>query len=111
MFLLGVLIYLVTAVFFIWLSRRSFKSIFWPFRLIIISFFYALFFGIGAVGGGGDPGFAIPAPVIFAAYYADRDSMLNNSVLPFFFWWFVIFTIMLVVALFRRYYSNPKTSN
>lgn len=73
-----------------------------------LSFFYALFFGFGAVGGGGEPGFALPAPVIFAAWYADSERLFNNAVVPFFFWWGLILIIMVSIYLLKKFWVNGK---
>ena len=78
-----------------------------PWRKIYIqSFVYALFFGSGIFGGGGgDPGFALPAPVITAAI-TDYDTLLNNSVYPFLIWWGVILAFLVAIHLYNTYLSG-----
>jgi hypothetical protein len=84
------------------------KNLNWIIRFIILSFCYALLFGMGAIGGGGPHGFALPAPVIFAAWYADSDRMVNNAIIPFFFWWGLILVIMILNFFFKKGLVNNK---
>src|ERR1043165_1372790 len=65
-------------------------------RSVIHSFAYALIFGIGLAGGGGDPGFAIPCPIIIAGLFDIfvGINIINGVILPLLFWWFIILTIM-----------------
>ena len=69
-------------------------------RLASISFSYALFFGIGIIASGGDPGFGFPCPVIVAGIlgiiaWIPFDIYLSGVILPLTFWWILIFIIML----------------
>ena len=101
-FILFIISYFILAYFLTQGIRNLTKPFYWWIRFIILSFFYALFFGFGAVGGGGEPGFAFPAPVIFAAWYADSERLFNNAVVPFFFWWALTFIIMVLIYLLKR---------
>ncbi len=70
------------------------------FRLLILSFCYALFWGIGIFfTGGGEPGFAFPAPNIIAiglmgynGFY--RGILTGLGVLGI--WWTIFFVFMFV---------------
>lgn len=108
LFLLVVISYFIVTYLIVKVIKNSVKSVYWLIRLIILSFFYALFFGVGAVGGGGEPGFALPAPVIFAAWYSDSGRIFNNAVVPFFFWWGLILVIMVSIYLVKKLLANRK---
>ena len=70
---------------------------------IVKSFLYALFFGIGIIGGSNsDPGFALPAPVITVAVY-DFDNLLTNSFIPFICWWLIFLVVFYCIELFKTY--------
>ncbi len=84
------------------------KHLNWIIRFIILSFCYALLFGMGAIGGGGPHGFALPAPVIFAAWFSWTDKALNNLIIPFFFWWVLILVIMILNFFFKKDLVNSK---
>jgi hypothetical protein len=78
-------------------------------RLVVLSFFYALFWGIGIAGSGGEPGFGLPAPNIIAILM-----MLNARFYPgvftglfiLCFWW----TIILLFMLIKYFYRGKKRS-
>ena len=107
-FILVIISYFILAYFITHGIRNLTKPFYWWIRFIILSFFYALFFGFGAVGGGGEPGFALPAPVIFAAWYADSKRIFNNAIAPFFFWWGLILIIMISIYLFKKFLAEQK---
>lgn len=112
LFLIGIIGYFLLAFLVIKIIRRHVRASHWLLRCLILSFAYGLFFGPGAVGGGGDPGFAMPAPVVIAAWYATKGQLLNNSVFPFLFWWAVVFSFMVTVRavkLIRK--KKAKTPN
>ena len=108
LFLLVIISYFIVGYFITKGINNSIISFYWLIRFIIISFLYALFFGIGAVGGGGEPGFALPAPVIFAAWYSDSERIFNNAIVPFFFWWGLILIIMISIYLLKKLLSSRK---
>lgn len=79
-------------------------------RVTILSFIYALLFGVGFLGSGGDPGFATPFPIILAGLYyvwkwSPWDLFINGVILPFLFWWLTIFIIIII-----KYNLNNKNS-
>jgi hypothetical protein len=63
----------------------------------IMSFSYALFWGIGVAGSGGEPGFALPAPnllaMILMSYSGFYQGVFIGSMI-FGAWWVGIFSIM-----------------
>lgn len=68
-------------------------------RLPILAGIYAGFFGIGILGGGGDPGFAFPAPIAVATalgvwLWIDWAPFVRGVVIPFIFWWVLIVAYM-----------------
>lgn len=70
-------------------------------KMAILSFTYALIFGIGLIGGGGYPGFALPCPVIVSALFDILDWIpfmifINGVIIPLAFWWILILVIMLI---------------
>jgi hypothetical protein len=76
-------------------------------QLIVLAFFYAIIFGIGIAGGGGEPGFAFPVPVILAgilqiSIWALVRIFINGVIIPLFFWWIVIFIVMLIRDKIKR---------
>ena len=73
-------------------------------RLIIISFCYALFWGIGISATGGDPGFGFPAPNIIAIGLMIRIGYYSGAVdglIILAFWWILIFVIMYIRHLIK----------
>lgn len=78
-------------------------------RLLTLSFVYALFWGLGIAGSGGDPGFAFPAPNIVAlglmASIGFYRGILTGLVLLGF-WWTIIFSIMFVRQILKNKKSN-----
>ena len=91
LFLFGIVVYFVIIYILTKLVIKHTKSFHWLLRAFSHSFIYSLFFGIGAVGGGGEPGFALPAPIIYAAWYSNQDQIINNSIIPFVMWWSLLF--------------------
>ncbi|MEI6090903.1 MAG: hypothetical protein WCR42_10655 [bacterium] len=76
-------------------------------KLALRSFIYALLFGLGAFGGGGDPGFAFPCPIIVVGIFDIIKMMplkmvLNGCIIPLVFWWIVFFIIMLIRAKTKK---------
>jgi len=69
------------------------------FQILIISFLYALFWGIGFAGSGGDPGFAFPVPnivaIILMAINKFYQGILTGLIILGF-WWLIIFAVMLI---------------
>ena len=69
-------------------------------RLLLLSFFCTLIFGIGIVGSGGDPGFAFPCPIIvtgiiYILNWVETKIFINGFIIPLAFWWTIIFIVML----------------
>ena len=74
-------------------------------RLLILSFFYALFWGLSIAASGGDPGFGFPAPNIVAIGLMLSISFYRGVVTGLYilgFWWIIIFAVMLVRNILKR---------
>ncbi len=76
------------------------------FRLLILSFLYALFWGIGIAGSDGHPGFAFPVPNIIAlgimvciGFYR---GVFTTGLYLLIFWWTIIFLAMLIGYFIKR---------
>jgi len=54
--------YFTACFFVIRIIKKSIGHINSYLQIVILSFFYALFYGVGIVASGGDPGFGFPAP-------------------------------------------------
>ena len=70
-------------------------------RLVMLSFIYSMIFGIGLAGGGGDPGFALPFPIILSGIFdlclwVEWRIFVRGFLVPLLFWWIVIFVVMIV---------------
>ena len=78
-------------------------------RILLLSFFYALFWGIGFAGSGGDPGFAFPVPnivaIILMASIGFYDGILIGLIV-FGFWWTIIFIVMVVDRQINKRQNN-----
>ena len=75
------------------------------FRMLVHSFAYALFWGIGIAATGGDPGFALPMPnivalVLMAGLKLYRGVLIGLGVLCI--WWVIIFSWMLFNELLEK---------
>ncbi|HYV95694.1 MAG TPA: hypothetical protein VE978_28240 [Chitinophagales bacterium] len=84
-------------------------------KLAIMSCSYALIFGVGIIGSGGDPGFAFPCPVVVAALWGIWDWIptrffVTGVIIPFVFWWVVIFAVM-IVRLKLKQRSDTRLTN
>jgi hypothetical protein len=103
-----VYVFLILAVYLI-ISIGGVKVTVWAtkkykpvYQIIIRSFSYSIIFGIGAAGGGGDPGFALPCPIIIAIFMSHLDVFLYNIITPLVFWWLVIFSVLFIRYWIRR---------
>ena len=65
-------------------------------RLVIVSCSAAFIFGIGVAANGGDPGFALPLPIPFAALWTHPDAFVRSAVIPFGFWWVFFFLVITI---------------
>ncbi len=63
---------------------------------------------MGILGGGGDPGFALPAPIIPAFIFTDKSYRFYNAILPFLFWWTLLFAFQLVRRLYKTKFQLKK---
>ena len=66
-------------------------------RLLILSFIYASFWGIGIAANGGDPGFALPAPNIVALGLMASDGLYRgvlSGLIILGFWGIIIIIVM-----------------
>jgi hypothetical protein len=100
-FFLILIIYIVISYYLTRFIARKLISINPIIRIVILSFFYALFFGIGIVAGGGDPGFGFPVPnlaVIFIDAFFENFSIgtLRVDLVITLFWWIIIFLVMII---------------
>jgi len=107
LFLIGILLYYVLSFLLFWYLNRKLENSWWAFRCHILAIAYALLIGPGFIGGGGEPGIALPAPILFAAYYAEGKDVLDSAVFPFLFWWCLIFLIMVIARIIKEL-SKPK---
>ena len=104
-FIFGLAIYIVIGYFAIRLISKCISNLNFYIRLLIVSFCYALFWGIGIAASGGDPGFGIPAPNIIAIglmisigfYYGVMEGLIILL-----FWWILIFMIMFIRHLIKK---------
>ena len=83
-------------------------------RLITLSFFYALFWGVGIAGSGAEPGFGLPAPNIIAILMMLNDRFYQGvitGILILCFWWTIIFLFMFIKQLNREKKSNSTFDN
>ena len=93
---LMVLLYLVITILIIMVVNNQLKNSRWIVRYFLQAMAYSLFFGVGLIPGGGDPGYDEPAPIPLAAWYATKNSFLTDVILPFFFWWAAIFLALVI---------------
>jgi hypothetical protein len=104
-FLLLIVMYILVSSFAAKLISKVTLKLNIYFRLIVLSFCYALFWGIGIFYTGGDPGFGFPAPNIIAIGIMVvngfcRGIMTGLSILGI--WWTVFFGLMLVRFLITK---------
>lgn len=84
------------------------------FRLLLLSFLYALILGPGIAGSGGDPGFAFPAPNIVALGLMMSIGFYKGIVsglIILSFWWVIIFMVMFIRQLIRNKKYEAKINN
>lgn len=108
--LLALVIYIVTAYFIILLVKKRTVDTNKYFRLVVLSFVYSLFWGLGIAGSNGNPGFAIPAPNIVAIGLMLSSGFykaLLRGLVILSFWWTIIFVSMLI----RQIYKNRKSKS
>ena len=96
----GIPAYIIFGILVIkYLKRKIKPNNYWS-KALIMSFIYALIFGIGIVGGSySEPGFALPSPILLAGIVdvfigTDLSIMTNGILIPLLFWWILIFAIM-----------------
>lgn len=76
-------------------------------KSLILSFWFALIFGVGVVSSnGGNPGIAFPVPVFISGIWKISDGdefkhIVFDTVYPFLFWWFTTF----ILSLINRYFK------
>jgi hypothetical protein len=112
-FVFGLGIYIVIGYFGIRLVSKWISNLNVYIRMLIVSFCYALFWGIGISASGGDPGFALPAPNIIAIglmisigfYYGVIEGLIILG-----FWWILIFTIMFIRHLIKKKHLQKMES-
>jgi hypothetical protein len=80
-------------------------------RLLILSFFYALFWGIGIAGTDGNPGFAFPAPNIIAIGLMGSIDFFRGVItglVILVIWWAIFFAIMLLKHFSKNFKKSIK---
>lgn len=99
-------VYVLVTYFIVKFTSKLFININPYLRLLTLSFLYALFWGIGIAGNGGDPGFAFPAPNIVAlglmisiGFYR---GVFSTGLYILGFWWTIFFLVMLVKFLMNK---------
>lgn len=80
----------------------------WWLRALTASFMYALFLGVGVLGGGSDPGFSLPAPIIPTFAFSDVNARFYSAIIPFFCWWALFFAIQVVKRLYKTFVQTKK---
>ena len=97
---------------------RFIRQILKPFNkylsLAVLSFAYALFFGLGILGSGGDPGFAFPFPILWTGLiyvweWSPWLLFINGVMIPLIFWWVLIFVVMIIKLYLKVRYENNIT--
>ena len=83
-------------------------------RLLILSFIYALFCGLGIAGTGGDPGFGLPVPNILAIALMFSNGFYRGVRVALYilgFWWALIFVVMLIRHIINKRHKPYKTGD
>jgi hypothetical protein len=76
-------------------------------KALIRSFSYSMLFGIGILTRGGNPGFAIPMPILPAGFFGIWDWIpvkyfINGIIIPFLFWWGTNFLVVFGMVKLRN---------
>lgn len=98
-FILLLIVYIGIYFFAIKLIKKHTTNSNKYFRMLALSFIYALFWGLGIAGSGGEPGFAFPAPNLIALGFMVSIGFFNGiqtEIVIVGFWWFLIFIFMLL---------------
>lgn len=98
-FIIVLTAYIAVSCFIIWLIKRYLVHANKYFRLLTLSFVYALFLGISIALSGGHPGFAFPAPNIIALglmVISGFYSGIIKGLIILCIWWVVFFVFMLI---------------
>lgn len=107
-YLIGAVAYLILAFLICkWVYRIS-RSMDTPPRLVVRSFVYALFFGLGSIRNSGP--FHMPAPVLLAAIYSRPQFIMMDCIIPFIFCWALILVFLLVDAYFKKREEAKKVN-
>lgn len=77
-------------------------------KLMVRSFVYALFFGMGSIPS---EFFHLPAPVLIAAVYSTPDLIMTDSIIPFLFCWGLILVVLLIDAYFKKRDETKKAAS
>ena len=90
--------YLLAGYYVTKLIRKSISNLNIYLRILVHSFSYALFWGIGIAGNGGEPGFGFPAPNFIAIALMASNKFYYGVKIAIYimtFWWATIFFLML----------------
>ena len=90
----------------LWLLRGRTGGLHTVARTALLAATASLFFGVGILASGGEPGFAFPMPIAVAAAWGvyawiPETGFLMGVVLPFFFWTVVYGLILVAYRCFR----------
>jgi len=80
----------------------------WWTRAITASFLYALFFGLGILGGGNETGFALPVPIIPTFIFSDEGVRFYSAIIPFLCWWTLFFASQIVRRIYKQMVQKRK---
>ena len=78
-------------------------------RILLLSFLYALFWGIGIAASGGDPGIGLPAPNLVAIVVMALIGFYQGiwaGIIFLGFWWTIIFLVMMAIFIIKSRKQN-----
>lgn len=109
-FIIVAVAYIIGTYYLIRFIRIRLRAINRYLGVVILSFVYALFFGLGILGSGGDPGFALPFPITLTALIYVWDwvpwtHFINGVIIPLTFWWFLFLLMMMI----RQFIAARRT--
>ena len=82
-------------------------------KLLSLAFLNALFFGLGIVGSGGDPGIALPTPnliaIIFTFAFDWTYIDIVILIVMLVFWWMLIYAVLCFAYELKVFPRSPHT--
>lgn len=99
--------YIIGGIYIIGLIRKRIILLNTYLKIFIVSFLYAMIFGLGLYTTGGDPGFGFPCPVFFAGLFfiwdwPDMSQFVFNFLIPLVFWWTLSFIILFIKEILNK---------